>query len=882
MGTSRPRSLASTRLYLAIATVLIIHIICYRAATPLRRTASPALSLSLHKRDLSLSALASPLDPPSFDDDDTHEPSPPPHEEAASLIDYLGAWDNATQQQRPALFAAFVLWLVFLFAFVGITASDFFCPNLSTIATRLGLSESVAGVTFLAFSNGSPDVFSTFAALRSNSGSLAIGELIGAASFIVSVVAGTMCVIQPFRVSRHTFLRDVGFFTIAVAFTLGILWDSHVHAWEAAAMVGLYVLYVVVVAVGSWWSSRKAKREERIRQARSEYAQENAPSYRDDRHRRVKSRSSVRPSLLGAIEFRDVVNSLRADSTARTLAVFGGRDEHYHASPAPSPVERRPRSASQSMMGPNGGSGGFGRPNLPERERRTTWTAEMGGPPRVPCEEDHGHWGESDEDEDALPESPLIDLSAGVDNPWKGSPSLTLDIPSNAAGLPRTLRRTQSGSSIASKVPSIMLINEDGDQELVVGRKKWAFTKKRWWRITRAVWLALFPSLHEFGSKSIVGKATALLCVPAILALNLTLPVVETEDEADCVEFEDKEGDHGVWDEFGRRESFDAEGHLVDIEEGEEGDPGAGRRREHAAHMLHHGTLAPTSPLPSPSPSPKRVYHLPHPEEEECEIEVPSPWAGASGSGTAAVSGTATPESQATIKPGSPADVDQNVHEHVLTRWLTAVQCTLGPVFCTCALLADDLRWWYPLIALAVGLTIASFAFWCFEDHKHPGRVVLCFVGFFVAMVWILMIVNEVVGVLQTIGHIFGLSDAILGLTIFAMGNSLGDLVANATVARMGYPSMAIAACFGGPMLNILLGVGLSGSYIILTNGGQPLHVEMGKTLLVSGVGLLTVLVSTLTMVPLNGFWMSKRLGMCLILAYFVVLSINIAVEVWW
>lgn len=68
------------------------------------------------------------------------------------------------------------------------------------------------------------------------------------------------------------------------------------------------------------------------------------------------------------------------------------------------------------------------------------------------------------------------------------------------------------------------------------------------------------------------------------------------------------------------------------------------------------------------------------------------------------------------------------------------------------------------------------------------------------------MIVNEVVGVLQvrddsvagsaecstnfipfsagqTLGHIFGISDAILGLTIFAMGNSLGDLVANATVA---------------------------------------------------------------------------------------------------
>ena len=73
--------------------------------------------------------------------------------------------------------------LAFLFSFIGITASDFFCPNLSTIASYLGLNESTAGVTFLAFGNGSPDVFSTFAALRGGTFSLAVGELIGAASF---------------------------------------------------------------------------------------------------------------------------------------------------------------------------------------------------------------------------------------------------------------------------------------------------------------------------------------------------------------------------------------------------------------------------------------------------------------------------------------------------------------------------------------------------------------------------------------------------------------------------------------------------------------------------------------------------------------------------
>lgn len=130
------------------------------------------------------------------------------------------------------------------------------------------------------------------------------------------------------------------------------------------------------------------------------------------------------------------------------------------------------------------------------------------------------------------------------------------------------------------------------------------------------------------------------------------------------------------------------------------------------------------------------------------------------------------------------------------------------------------------------------------------------------------------------------------------MGNSLGDLVANATVAvrpvslssqlvltrnpsqRMGFPSMAIAACFGGPMLNILLGVGLSGSYMIYSNNGEAYHIEMGRTLIVSGIGLLLILVTTLIAVPLNGYWMNQRLGACLIGAYACVLTTTVAVEV--
>ena len=177
-----------------------------------------------------------------------------------------------------------ILWLIFLFSTLGISASDFFTPNLATIAQILGLDENVAGVTFLAFGNGSPDVFSTFSAMRAESGSLAIGELLGAATFIVSCIVGSMCIIKPFKVHRTPFLRDVGFFTVAVILILLTLWDGKIDQWEAGALVVMYLVYVITVVVSSWWERRQERKRHMDALIRAEYAEEpNFQPYTDQR-----------------------------------------------------------------------------------------------------------------------------------------------------------------------------------------------------------------------------------------------------------------------------------------------------------------------------------------------------------------------------------------------------------------------------------------------------------------------------------------------------------------------------------------------------------------------------------------------------------------------
>ena len=56
-----------------------------------------------------------------------------------------------------------------------------------------------------------------------------------------------MALIRPFNVARKSFVRDVGFFIVAAAFSMGFIADGELHLWESIAMVAFYLFYVAFV-----------------------------------------------------------------------------------------------------------------------------------------------------------------------------------------------------------------------------------------------------------------------------------------------------------------------------------------------------------------------------------------------------------------------------------------------------------------------------------------------------------------------------------------------------------------------------------------------------------------------------------------------------------
>ncbi|XP_029651062.1 mitochondrial sodium/calcium exchanger protein isoform X2 [Octopus sinensis] len=158
-----------------------------------------------------------------------------------------------------------VLWWLLLFLFLMITSDQFLCQSLQVITQTLHLSQNIAGVTFLAFGNGAPDIFSSIAAVKNakhGDASLAFGALFGAGLFVTTVVAGIISIIKPFKLMERPFLRDVIFYMVTLFFAFYVLWKKTITKFECIGFILLYVTYTCIVIISRYiyvWLKKEEK-----------------------------------------------------------------------------------------------------------------------------------------------------------------------------------------------------------------------------------------------------------------------------------------------------------------------------------------------------------------------------------------------------------------------------------------------------------------------------------------------------------------------------------------------------------------------------------------------------------------------------------------------
>ncbi|XP_058738585.1 cation/calcium exchanger 5 [Vicia villosa] len=148
--------------------------------------------------------------------------------------------------QTPLLsITSLSLLLVLHFYILIQTAQHHFSIVTTKLASHLNLSPSMAAVTLLALGNGSPDVFSSLAALRAGQYRTGFGAILSAGAFVSALVVGFVAIYAaPFSVDPAPFVRDVLFYLTAAMFLFYVYLSAEIFLWQAVGFVAFYLFFV--------------------------------------------------------------------------------------------------------------------------------------------------------------------------------------------------------------------------------------------------------------------------------------------------------------------------------------------------------------------------------------------------------------------------------------------------------------------------------------------------------------------------------------------------------------------------------------------------------------------------------------------------------------
>ncbi|KAG8061969.1 hypothetical protein GUJ93_ZPchr0003g17567 [Zizania palustris] len=184
------------------------------------------------------------------------------------------------------------------------------------------------------------------------------------------------------------------------------------------------------------------------------------------------------------------------------------------------------------------------------------------------------------------------------------------------------------------------------------------------------------------------------------------------------------------------------------------------------------------------------------------------------------------------------------------------------------------------LTGALVGLLLAALAAATTDAASPPRgrcrRVPWLAAGFLMSVLWAYTLARELVALLVAMGYMLGVKASVLGVTVLAWGDSLGDLVSNVAMALHGGAQTAVSGCYAGPLFNTVVGLGLS---LTLAAGGQyPVPFTIPATGAVyEAVGFLGAgLAWALLVVPARGMRLDRVYGLGLIAIYFVFFAIRV------
>ncbi|XP_060055613.1 sodium/potassium/calcium exchanger 2 isoform X2 [Erinaceus europaeus] len=225
------------------------------------------------------------------------------------------------EERRKGAIILHVIGMIYMFIALAIVCDEFFVPSLTVITEKLGISDDVAGATFMAAGGSAPELFTSLIGVFIAHSNVGIGTIVGSAVFNILFVIG-MCALFSREILNLTWwplFRDVSFYIVDLTMLIIFFLDNVIMWWESSLLLTAYVFYVIFMKFNvqvERWVKQMLNRNKVVKVTAPEDQAKAKP-----RLQRGGSSASLHNSLMRNSIFQLMIHTL--DPLAEELGSYG-------------------------------------------------------------------------------------------------------------------------------------------------------------------------------------------------------------------------------------------------------------------------------------------------------------------------------------------------------------------------------------------------------------------------------------------------------------------------------------------------------------------------------------------------------------------------------
>ncbi len=156
--------------------------------------------------------------------------------------------DPQTQNDDKPAKKPMKLWLCVVFIIAGLGAlilgSELFVNGATKVATLLGVSQAVIGLTIVAGGTSLPELATSVVAARKGNSGIAIGNVLGSNVFNILFILGVTGVISPMHMQGITMMDLSVMVTAMIMLWLFSYTKLTLERWEGAVLTATFLIYM--------------------------------------------------------------------------------------------------------------------------------------------------------------------------------------------------------------------------------------------------------------------------------------------------------------------------------------------------------------------------------------------------------------------------------------------------------------------------------------------------------------------------------------------------------------------------------------------------------------------------------------------------------------